>query len=256
MKETKIHSLLPIEKIKEPANPIRSGVDQGKFDELKGSIKEIGLIEPLIVRKEKGKFEIVAGHRRFLACREIGMTEVSCMIMANDADLAESVKLHENIVREDINLIDEAGFLAGLQKRHKCTGKELAVMVRKSEGYVKSRLALLGWPNDLLQALGDGKVNYTVGRELAGIVDEEGLRTYLNYAINSGANHRTVKKWVKEYNALREAETVTQETIETATTTQQPIDIKYPCTGCKDEFKIEETVLLRFCHGCGHQMVG
>src|SRR3990167_6512797 len=89
--------------IVDPANPMRTEIDRDTIFELSESIKQQGLINPITVRPKDGKFEVVAGHRRFTACKLAVLNEIACVIRELNDDAAWSMMAHENLERQDID---------------------------------------------------------------------------------------------------------------------------------------------------------
>lgn len=101
---------ISIDDILEPEDQARTVIVLEGLQELADSIKEKGIIEPLVVLKKNSKYEIVVGHRRFLAARMAGLEKLPCIIRAIGVRDADLMKLHENFFREDVNPVDEARF--------------------------------------------------------------------------------------------------------------------------------------------------
>lgn len=251
MKENKVHQILPLASIEEPANPIRSGVNETKFEELKQSISEVGLVQPIIVKKTGKRYEVIAGHRRYLAMKELGEEKIATLIVPADANLEDAFKIHENEFREEMSALDEANYYSELMERNKWSVRDLAKHLKKSESSISQKVGALGWDPRILKAMDEGKINWSVARELSRFNDEYGRKTHLEYAINSGANQRQVATWATQYNQLQNEEAATTEQMPepTGTHEQRPAERVY-CHFCQEYHDWRETKLMRMCTDC------
>ncbi|MDH3348871.1 MAG: ParB/RepB/Spo0J family partition protein [Desulfobulbaceae bacterium] len=186
---------LPIEKVVDPAFVARTQFDHDKMIELCDSIKEVGLIEPIIVKEIPGGWEVVAGHRRRLACNLLELPTIRAIVMS-DTRRSELIKYHENAFREDLNPIDEAREISHImQIDETLTSKEVARHLGKSEAYVSQRLAILDYDEVLFNALKDGQLSFSVARELAKITDIPAQQSFVTYAITGGCSPQMARNW-------------------------------------------------------------
>lgn len=126
-----------------PSQPRRE-FDEGGIAELAASIKELGLIQPIIVRSVDGYFELVAGERRLRAVKLLGHKTVKCIVDRSLGDADSSLMaIVENLQREDLHFFDEAECYAGLIERLHITQEELAARVGKSQSFISNKLRLL-----------------------------------------------------------------------------------------------------------------
>jgi len=190
---------IPLSKIKEPEVPIRSVADEEKFLELVYSIQQHGVLEPIVVRPVDDKFEIVAGHRRFLASRSAGLDEIPAVIRDMDGLDVDIIRLEENLKREDISPLDEAKYFQWMIEEHNLTHAQIAEMIGKSRSYVSHRLRLLNLPRDLREAVEQEEIAPSVALVLNRIEDDDDRAYYLHYAKEQGVNVRTVERWAADW---------------------------------------------------------
>lgn len=188
--------LIPIELIDEPAEAARDIMDETKLFELMGSIADIGQQQAGVVEERDGRYVIAAGHRRFLACRALGMTHYRATIAKPGDELREAIKVAENEFRESLNPADQALYFSRLLERY-CSGdiEKLCAMVHQKESYVNTRLALLRGDPHVLQALKERKINLGVAEELNKFKHAGLRRSHLESAISGGATRAIVVRW-------------------------------------------------------------
>jgi ParB family transcriptional regulator, chromosome partitioning protein len=136
-------SLVALDLIDEPAEAVRATFDEVQLAELATSIADMGLIQPIIVKRAGERFEVIAGHRRLVACRIAGLSPVPCLVREPGAVDPNAVKVAENYYREPVNPAEEAAFLQHLLET-KCGGDtdNLAALIKHSRSYVEDRLML------------------------------------------------------------------------------------------------------------------
>jgi ParB family chromosome partitioning protein len=146
---TRDYFLCPIEQIRPNKNQPRKHFAQEKLEELAASIREQGIIQPLVVTQKEGHFEIIAGERRWRAAQKAGLHEVPVVIReASDAVVME-LALIENIQRQDLNAIEEAEAYRSLVDQFSISQEDVARRVGKSRTAVTNALRLLRLPEDV-----------------------------------------------------------------------------------------------------------
>lgn len=188
-----------------PEHDMRLGHDPDSIKELAESIKDLGLLNPVTVKKVENGYEVVAGNRRLAALKKLKWRAVPCIVFPRDGLDAEVAKLHENSVRESVNVVDEANFLLDLATAYKLTGKALAAKIGRTESYVSDRLRLLKAPPELSNAVAKGELSFSAARELLKVRDPDVQREYISHAIRSGVNDTTAAQWRKDANAATDA---------------------------------------------------
>lgn len=192
---------IQIELIRDPQAPARETMDQVAFDELCESITAAGLIEPIIVRDRNDHFEVIAGHRRALACRVVGLLKVPCIIRRDETVSDMAIKIHENAFREDMNPVEEARFYTRALNEE-CGGDvdKLCDMLKRDRSFVEGRILLLtGYPK-VVEALERKFISISVSKLLNKITDPNRLLICLDMAVQGGANAKQVAEWVRDAN--------------------------------------------------------
>lgn len=144
-----IGRMIPIDRL-EP-NPQQPRIEFGDLNELIASVREKGVLEPLLVRPSQvgGRFMIISGERRFRAAREVGLTELPCIEMDVDDRAVAEIALIENLQRKDLTAFEEAEGLQVLAERFDYTHDEIAKKIGKSRSTVTEALTIATLPNDV-----------------------------------------------------------------------------------------------------------
>ena len=141
--------LIPIEDV--DPNPHQPRQSMGDLAELTASIREKGVLEPLLVRKIDGRFQIIAGERRYRAALEAGLSELPCVIReSSDAETME-IALIENLQRKDLSPFEEADGLKVLAEKYGYTHEDMAEKIGKSRSTITESLSLTAMPEDVRQ---------------------------------------------------------------------------------------------------------
>ena len=150
----------------------RTIFDQEKLEELSMSIKENGVIQPIAVRPNKydvGKYEIVAGERRWIAAQKAGLNEVPIIVLDVDDQKTLEIAIIENVQRQDLNIIEEAKGYQRLSKEFGYDHDKISKFMSKSRSHVSNTLRLLTLPEDVIGLLEEGKLTAGQARPLIGM---------------------------------------------------------------------------------------
>lgn len=180
----------------------RKTFNEESLNELATSIKQYGIVEPIIVKKSIKGYELIAGERRCKAAKIAGLTKVPAIIKDfNDQEMME-IALIENIQREDLNPIDEAGSVANIIKLRGMTQEEFATTFGKSRSYVTNLLGLLNLPKDVQNKLINKEISMSHARVLSKIDDEEKVIILADKVIKEKMNVRDLERYVTANNDL------------------------------------------------------
>lgn len=233
--------VLAIDSVFEPSLPAREGMDERAMAELKDSMHSLGLLSPIIVFPRDGGYEVVAGHRRLLAARDLGWKSIPALVHPEAWEAKEAAMIHENVVRESLNPAEEAVFFAQLIEAHHLDEDGLCRMVKKSPEYIADRMRLLRGDGQVFQALRVGRVSLAVARELNKFQDDE-LRAYhLDAAIRSGCSSRVVASWLAEAKIHAAPVSAPGQVVSEGTLVEpspQFIDACFFCGGAKDPYNL------------------
>lgn len=164
---------LPLEKIQ--ANPYqpRQEFDEKEMSDLAQSIQAYGLIQPIIVRAIPNGYQIVAGERRYRACRMLGMTEISAIVQEMDDEKAAAVSLIENIQRKELNYFEEAHAYNILINQFGMTQEEVARKVGRSQSAIANKLRILKLPEEVKEIIDPSLISERHARALLKINNAE-----------------------------------------------------------------------------------
>lgn len=187
-----------INDIKPNENQPRKNFDENKIAELAASITEHGIIQPLVVRRNKSGYEIVAGERRWRASRKAELKEVPCIIRDFDDEQNMLIAIIENMQREDLNPIEEAEGLNQMIKTYGMTQEEVSKSVSKSRPYITNALRLLKLPENIQSMVTEGKLTTGHARALIPVTDQKMQLDICNRIINEGLSVRKVEDLVSK----------------------------------------------------------
>ncbi len=177
----------------------RLNFDEQGLKELADSIKEHGIIQPLVLRKLGDKYEIIAGERRYKAAQMAGLQTVPAVIANIDDNKSAEVALVENVQRRDLTAIEEARSYKNLLDKGYLTQEQLAKKMGLSQSAISNKLRLLNLDNQVQQALLDGKISERHARALLSLPNKEDQVTWLNKIIAERITVRDLDKKLKEF---------------------------------------------------------
>ena len=176
----------------------RLNFDEQGLQELSDSIKEHGIIQPLVLRKLGNKYEIIAGERRYKAAQMAGLTTVPAVIANIDDNKSAEVALVENVQRRDLTAIEEARSYKSLLDKGYLTQDQLAKRMGLSQPAVANKLRLLNLDEEVQEALLGEKISERHARTLLGIQDKEEQREWLHRIINERLTVRQLDLEIKK----------------------------------------------------------
>jgi len=241
---------ISIDRILDPEAPMRSDLTKESVEDLVESIKKVGIIEPLIVRKSGENFEVIAGHRRLFACRIANKIMVPCIVRDETGLEAELLKVHENLARAEISPVDWAKHLTTLKTQYKLTTAKIAEVLGMSDAWVDQHLAILNYPEKIYTAVEDGKLSFSAARELSQIKDPIKLEVYARAAIRGGVTPGMAAQWRKEANGQRPTPTTTEENTIPENTENTPQSLDPICPVCSEAVPFTELLTIQIHARC------
>ena len=187
-----------IRRIDTNAGQPRKDFDQEKLLELADSIRQHGVVQPILLRQNGERYVIVAGERRFRAARLAGLEKVPAIVKDLDEAQVMEVALIENLQREDLNPIEEAAAIRFLMQQHDLTQEEVSKRLSKSRPAIANSLRLLTLPEPVQAYLRNGKLQAGHARALAGLQDPEAQAVLADKIVGEGLSVRAAESLARE----------------------------------------------------------
>lgn len=198
---------LKISRITPRGDQPRKSFDDNALQVLADSIREHGVIQPIVVREVgvlDDNYEIIAGERRWRAAKMAGLDEIPAVIMTGDELKVAEVALIENVQRKDLNPIEEAMAYKALIERFGLKQEEVAKQAGKSRSAVANMLRLLELPDEVLSLVQDEKLSMGHARAILGLIDEEKMLPLAEMTVEKELSVRDVEALVRKYNTVPE----------------------------------------------------
>ncbi|KGR79876.1 ParB/RepB/Spo0J family partition protein [Ureibacillus manganicus] len=201
---------IPLQKlVANPYQPRKIFHDEA-IEELAQSIREHGIIQPIVVRKKGSKYEIVVGERRFRAAKLAELNQIPAIVKEMTEEQMMEVAILENLQREDLTPIEEAEAYQSLIDKLNFTQEDLAKRLGKSRPHITNHIRLLQLPDVVRQMVNDGLLSMGHGRTLLGLKNKRKIPEVANRVVKQQLNVRQLESLIKEMN-----ENVSRETSKT-----------------------------------------
>ena len=193
----KLVFFLQINKIRPNADQPRKKFNREKLEELAASIKEHGILQPLVVRPENNGYTIIAGERRWRAATMAGLKEVPVIVKDLPAKDVMELALIENVQREDLNAIEEAEAYGALMEHFNLTQGEIGIRIGKSRAAITNTMRLLNLPDKVRQEVLDDHISSGHARALLSLEDQKQMESLCEKIIDKKLSVRETEKKVK-----------------------------------------------------------
>ena len=189
---------IPIEDIVPNPYQPRRVFSQAALEELSNSIKSYGILQPITVRERDGKYELVAGERRFRAAKMANLEVVPAIINNMTDESSAVLALLENLQREDLNFIEEAMGYENLIKEHSFTQQQLAEKLGKNQSTIANKLRILRLPTEIKIKLVENDLTERHARALLKLPNEELIKEVLEKIVKNELTVRKTEKLIKD----------------------------------------------------------
>ncbi|KGA16546.1 hypothetical protein GM50_14215 [freshwater metagenome] len=197
---------VPISSISPNPRQPRTHFEEEALNELIASIKEIGILQPPVVRKvSEGRYELIMGERRFRAAKAAGLTTIPVIIRQTPDNELLREALIENIHRSQLNPLEEAAAYAGLLDDFGCTHDELAKKLGRSRPLISNMLRLLNLPASVQRKVAAGVISAGHARALLGVSDEKEIEKLANRIVAEGLSVRATEEIVATANPVKKS---------------------------------------------------
>lgn len=191
---------IPISCIKTNSGQPRKNFDTEPLMELRDSIKEFGVLQPLIVKKnESGEYLLIAGERRLRAASMAGLEKVPAVIKDASEEEAGLIALVENIQRENLGYIEEARAYRRMMEKYGISQTQLSERLGKNQSTISNKIRILNLPEDIQELLVENKLTERHARALLKVDDDHVRRIIIEKVIRHGFNVKQTEKLVEEY---------------------------------------------------------
>lgn len=245
---------ISLDLIDEPRAMARMSIDPEVVAELAKSIKEIGLLQPIILRKDGERFEIVAGHRRFLAHKLLGEKEIAAFVKEMSVKDMIIARATENLNRVDLTPVEEAQIYSELMNDQGMSVEEVGKVMGKAPATILRRMQILKMPESLQKALHEGKISMSVAEELWSIDDPTSLDYYLRFAIENGCSRDVARSWAKDYKDMKRREREEGEKGVLARSPYESRPVYISCDICDGPMRLGDEIVLRVCPDCADKL--
>lgn len=185
----------------------RKYFDTEALEELADSIRENGLLQPILVREYgAGRYQIIAGERRFRASKLAGLEEIPAIVLDKDDKSAAQIALIENVQREDLNPIEEAMAYRSLAKEYGMTQEDLSEKVGKSRPAIANAMRLLDLPDEVITMVAARELSAGHARTLLGLKSREDMVLLAQIAAEQDVSVRALEEMVKKANKTKKTE--------------------------------------------------
>lgn len=199
---------LALKFIRPNPNQPRKQFEVEKLEELRQSIERYGVLQPIVVRKATGYYEIIAGERRFQAAKLAGKEDIPALVVTADSDRVMELALIENIQRADLNAIEEAVAYEQLMQTLGLTQQQLADRVGKSRSHVTNSLRLLRLPSAVQHAVMVGDLTMGHARAITGMKSEQAMEQIAKRVIAEHWTVRRLERYLQKERTEKDAEAI------------------------------------------------
>jgi ParB family chromosome partitioning protein len=200
--------MVPLDEIRPNPEQPREVFDKAALETLADSIRQHGLLTPMVVRRHEGRYILIAGERRFRAAGLAGLSEVPVMVReADDPGVQLELALVENLQRSDLDAVEEARGYQRLMAEYGYTQEQVATKVGRRRPTIANALRLLKLPDYALQALRDGRLTAGHARALLPLADDPALKGLIGKILAQGLSVRNTEQIVKDLTRTRKPRT-------------------------------------------------
>ena len=241
---------MSISEIKIGKNELREVLDDQDMDDLVASIRRIGLVQPLVVRRRGAEVVLVAGHRRYRACQIVGLPRVPVVVRGDSEGQDHEVAFAENLFRKDLSAVETAAGLKDVLALGTLSVEDVARGVHRSVDWVRRMVAMCDWPGDVLLAIHQGWLSVAAGANVALVTDDEYRAFLLRQAEESGATARVTAAWLQAWRSMMPVDQAVQCEPVPPGGPVTPLIPQLPCFVCGAVMRMDSLSHVPVCGGC------
>ena len=243
-------SNLSMDLVVRPKKGQRISIDADVIRELAESIKLKGLIQPILVRKDGDKFEIVAGDRRYLAHEMLGLKKIKSSVREMDERESFTLRSIENLQREDLSPVEEGYIYKEMRETYKMSLRGISQNLGISESKVIEKLKIIEMPDEVTKAIHEGRLSARAAVVLFRIEDVNARNMYLQSAIDNGINVRTAELWFNDFQKTTDRQGLSARRLKELE--HQSLKKKHygACDICEEAVESQDLKALVICRAC------
>lgn len=248
---------LDIEKVDPPVDAFRDLIDPESVRELAESIRSQTMHEPVVVRPVDGRFEIVMGHRRYLAHRLLGEVKIKSIVKAMTDEQVFEARAVENDQRVDLNPMERARVYKRFRDKFGSSNRQIAQKMGRSPGVVDKYFKLLEIPEEFQDAVARKKLSMQVALKLNEIEDETFKKFYFTSAVENGITIDVAEMWVNEWRKTKAGTAYSEAGGGGAIGPGEAATPIYAtCFGCTGPVEVSKVRYIPVCPGCERAVKG
>jgi ParB family chromosome partitioning protein len=236
--------------IDEPDGRIRLEINEEDIESLADNIREVGQIQPINLAIKGKRFEIIAGHLRYLAITKLGRNTIKAIVKKVPKKEIALVRASENLKRHNLSPIEEGAIYADLVDEHGMTKMGIAEKFAVPASTIRDKMGLLNLHSEIQKLIHKGLIYINVGQELNKIDNERQLKKCLADAVNNGCKIETAMIWVQDYKKSLTYEPTDERGGSPMAETLTPQKIYQACELCENPVEIQDMKIIRICPGC------
>jgi ParB family chromosome partitioning protein len=241
---------IEVEKIKVGDYASREDYDDEGMPELTASVGRLGVLNPLVCRRQDDNLVLVAGHRRLTAAKRAGLVRVPVRVSEDSESTAAEIAFAENLFRKDLSPVELASAIVDTLEQDAMTPEQLCKALRRSPHWLKQQVDMLKWPADVLQAVHEGWLSVSAASNVA-LVHEDRYRIFLlQHARQSGATARLTASWLAAWQGSMTAEQAIEQPPVEGTELQTPMVPQAPCLCCHEIYRTDMLAHVPLCQHC------
>lgn len=249
--------LLDLVEIDPPGDAVRDLIDPDKVRELAESIRSSGLLQPILVRRANGRYEVVAGHRRLLAHKLIGELKIKAIVRDLSEEETVLIRAIENDQREDLNPIEKAKVYKRLKEKFGWSNRTIADKMGRAPNTIGHYLDLLDCPDEFQSAIARGRLSMQVALELNKVEDSDFRNYYFAAAVENGITLDVAQTWVNDYRKTKAGSVQSEDGGRgDLGVIQEPLPMYQTCVCCVGPVEVKRVKYIPVCPECESQIRG
>jgi len=234
------YRVINVQQIDRPNPPVRISFNETEIQSLTESIREKGILVPLLVRPVGDRYEVVDGDRRFEAAYRLRLREIPCVVRDATDSETHVLRMLANLDREDPDVVSEAVYIAKAINAGVLTAEEFASKLKRSINWIDDRLSIAEMPDYMQEALRQKQLPLGVALALAQIDDDDTRYKWMMYACQNGMNVRGAEDALREYRKLAELQRHVDGSSTPVEIPTAPPVVLYKCAACGGNAPLQE----------------